>query len=239
MQHFRSLETDADFTKDIARRENNPLQKDKRNPKEEALRPEAKEPSLAPSRGRREAAGCPQHTGNFGFNSFDLLTFALLAFNGVLSTINNLNNDNNNNNINAGNHVSDTYNEANSNSDSSSVVIIVVPPIGRRKRGRRGRGVVGNGSETDQGHLRLFGSAIERSFRMFQNISGVADKNDPCEAVLEVCSYLQEAVDLHGSGVLSGFASRAQRGGLAVDWLQKSECQVPQCPLGAVRDRNG
>lgn len=239
MEHFRSLQTDVHFINVSVRREASPLQTDQRNPKEEDSTSEARRPSLTPPRGRRAAAGCPQHVGNFGFNSFDLLTFALLAFNGVFNVINNLNNDNNNNNINAGNHVSDTYNEANSNTDSSSVVVVVVPPIGRRRR-RGGRGVDGGGSEAapaDRGTLRLLESTIERSFRMFQNISVAADMKDPCEALLEVCSYLQEAEDLHGSGVLSGLASRVQRGELAVDFLQKNECQLPRCPLGAFKKR--
>ena len=96
---------------------------------------------LVPLEGVREKrSGCPGDTGNFGFNSFNLLTFALQVFNGILNTINtvnnnnnNDNNNNNNNNDNNGNNVNSNVNEQNSNVESMTSLVVMV----RRKRRKR------------------------------------------------------------------------------------------------------
>ena len=41
-------------------------------------------------------SGCPSGEGNYGFNSFNFMTFVLLVFNLVANINNNLNNNNNN-----------------------------------------------------------------------------------------------------------------------------------------------
>ena len=41
-------------------------------------------------------SGCPSGEGNYGFNSFNFMTFVLLIFNLVANVNNNLNNNNNN-----------------------------------------------------------------------------------------------------------------------------------------------
>ena len=41
-------------------------------------------------------SGCPGGEGNYGFNSFNFMTFVLLVFNLVANVNNNLNNNNNN-----------------------------------------------------------------------------------------------------------------------------------------------
>ena len=41
-------------------------------------------------------SGCPSGEGNYGFNSFNFMTFVLLVFNLVANVNNNLNNNNNN-----------------------------------------------------------------------------------------------------------------------------------------------
>ena len=40
---------------------------------------------------------CPSGVGNFGFNSFNFLTFMVMTFNAVANVNNNINNNNNNN----------------------------------------------------------------------------------------------------------------------------------------------
>ncbi|XP_068236922.1 putative uncharacterized protein DDB_G0288973 [Palaemon carinicauda] len=85
---------------------------------------------------RRRRSTCPGGVGNFGFNSFNLLTFALQVFNGVINTINNINNNNNNNNINALNSANSNFNQQTSNTNSMSMLMIIVPP-GKRRRRRR------------------------------------------------------------------------------------------------------
>ncbi|KAK4310509.1 hypothetical protein Pmani_017937 [Petrolisthes manimaculis] len=78
--------------------------------------------------------GCPGNIGNFGFNSYNLLTFALQVFNGVVNTINSLNNNNNNNNINSVTNANSNANEQNSNVDSMSQVTVVVASKRRRRK---------------------------------------------------------------------------------------------------------
>ena len=48
------------------------------------------------SRKVKRDSGCPSGEGNYGFNSFNFMTFVLLVFNLVANINNNLNNNNNN-----------------------------------------------------------------------------------------------------------------------------------------------
>ena len=46
---------------------------------------------------RVKRSPCPSGVGNFGFNSFNFLTFMVMTFNAVANVNNNINNNNNNN----------------------------------------------------------------------------------------------------------------------------------------------
>ncbi|KAK3862244.1 hypothetical protein Pcinc_031875 [Petrolisthes cinctipes] len=83
---------------------------------------------------RASRHGCPGNIGNFGFNSYNLLTFALQVFNGVINTINNLNNNNNNNNINSVTNANSNANEQNSNVNSMTQLTVVAASKRRRRK---------------------------------------------------------------------------------------------------------
>ncbi|KAK7082773.1 hypothetical protein SK128_009607 [Halocaridina rubra] len=142
----------------------------------------------------RSKRGC-QGTGHYGFNSYDLLTFALLTFNGVISTINNVNINNNNNNVNADNITDETYNEVNSNSESSSSVIIIVPPIGRRRK------------RNDKKYLSPFHisyeTAVNDAFNVLLKINEFSGDYITCKVEYELCVYFKNSHGKFGSGILN------------------------------------
>ena len=82
---------------------------------------------------RNKRSSCPGGVGNFGFNSFNFMTFVLLTLNAVANTNNNINNNNNNNvNINY-NTVNQDSNNVVSNSENMNMVTATILPVpGRR-----------------------------------------------------------------------------------------------------------
>merc|ERR1719350_524446 len=82
---------------------------------------------------RQKRQACPGGVGNFGFNSFNFMTFVLLTLNAVANVNNNINNNNNNNvNINY-NTINQGSNNVVSNSENTNMVMAVILPVpGRR-----------------------------------------------------------------------------------------------------------
>ena len=81
----------------------------------------------------RHKRSCPGGVGNFGFNSFNFMTFVLLTLNAVANTNNNINNNNNNNiDINY-NTINQDSNNVVSNSENMNMVTATILPVpGRR-----------------------------------------------------------------------------------------------------------
>ena len=83
---------------------------------------------------RRKRSDCPGGVGNFGFNTYNLLTFMLMSFNHVSNVIVNTNNNRNNNN---NNDFQATFGAINSNNNDveatqtgSTMTMITVTPVG-------------------------------------------------------------------------------------------------------------
>ena len=90
-------------------------------------------PASPPGHRGPRGAGCPGGEGNYGFNSFNFMTFTLLVFNLVANVNNNLNNNNNNankNNINAINQ--DSNNVASNTNAVNQIGVTVLPIPGKR-----------------------------------------------------------------------------------------------------------
>ena len=74
-------------------------------------------------------SGCPGGEGNYGFNSFNFMTFVLLVFNLVANVNNNLNNNNNNANKNNINAVNQDSNSVSSNTNAVNQLMVTILPI--------------------------------------------------------------------------------------------------------------
>jgi len=85
-------------------------------------------PPQLPHRVNR-GTGCPGGEGNYGFNSFNFMTFTLLVFNLVANVNNNLNNNNNNANKNNINAISQDSNNVASNTNAVNQIGVTVLPI--------------------------------------------------------------------------------------------------------------
>lgn len=162
---------------------------------------DGEERAPSPPSSRVKRSGCPGGVGNFGFNSYNLLTFALQVFNGVINTINNMNNNNNNDNINAGNNANSNYNEQNSNVMSMSMLVIVVPP-GRRKRdvweSENGGCLLG---QTEEESLQ----AIEKTYSAISDIADTLQEKPEC-AKYVLCVNIRDSYTKYGLQVLSEMA---------------------------------
>jgi len=78
---------------------------------------------------RRTRQACPGGVGNFGFNSFNFMTFVLLTLNAVANVNNNINNNNNNNvDINY-NTINQDSNDVISNSENMNMVMAMILPV--------------------------------------------------------------------------------------------------------------
>ena len=78
---------------------------------------------------RIKRQSCPGGVGNFGFNSFNFMTFVLLTLNAVANTNSNINNNNNNNvDINY-NTINQDSNSVVSNSENTNMVMAVILPV--------------------------------------------------------------------------------------------------------------
>lgn len=96
------------------------------NPEEHFSKNEV--PSPLPHRLKR-GSGCPGGEGNYGFNSFNFMTFTLLVFNLVANVNNNLNNNNNNANKNNVNAITQDSNNVASNTNAVNQIGVTVLPI--------------------------------------------------------------------------------------------------------------
>ena len=82
---------------------------------------------------RTKRQSCPGGVGNFGFNSFNFMTFVLLTLNAVANVNNNINNNNNNNNDINYNTINQDSNNVVSNSENTNMVMAIILPVpGRR-----------------------------------------------------------------------------------------------------------
>ena len=79
---------------------------------------------------------CPSGVGNYGFNSFNFLTFMVMVANVVANVNNNINNNNNNNNDINLNSITQDSNSVVSNSDNmNSIMAEILPiPVGKRRK---------------------------------------------------------------------------------------------------------
>ena len=78
---------------------------------------------------------CPSGVGNYGFNSFNFLTFMVMVANVVANVNNNINNNNNNNNDINLNSVTQDSNSVVSNSDNmNSIMAEILPVPGKRRK---------------------------------------------------------------------------------------------------------
>jgi len=78
---------------------------------------------------RQTRQACPGGVGNFGFNSFNFMTFVLLTLNAVANVNNNINNNNNNNvDINY-NTINQDSNNVISNSENMNMVMAMILPV--------------------------------------------------------------------------------------------------------------
>lgn len=78
---------------------------------------------------RQKRSSCPGGVGNFGFNSFNFMTFVLLTLNAVANVNNNINNNNNNNvDINY-NTINQDSNNVVSNSENMNMVMAMILPV--------------------------------------------------------------------------------------------------------------
>jgi len=78
---------------------------------------------------RQTRQACPGGVGNFGFNSFNFMTFVLLTLNAVANVNNNINNNNNNNvDINY-NTINQDSNSVISNSENMNMVMAMILPV--------------------------------------------------------------------------------------------------------------
>jgi len=101
---------------------------------------------------------CPSGVGNFGFNSFNFLTFMVMTFNAVANVNNNINNNNNNNQDINLNSISQDSNSVVSNSDNMNTVMATILPVPGRKR----RSIGCNIREKAVDLLRLLTTEISR-----------------------------------------------------------------------------
>ena len=83
-------------------------------------------------RGKR--SDCPGGVGNFGFNTYNLLTFMLMSFNHVSNVIVNTNNNRNNNNNNdfqaSLGSINTNQNDVEATQTGSTMTMITVTPVG-------------------------------------------------------------------------------------------------------------
>ena len=89
-------------------------------------------------RDAKPSPSCPGGIGNFGFNSYDLLTFALLVMGAVSSAVivntnKNENNDNNNDLQASFGQLTTNNQMASGEQTSTNMAVITVPPAGKRK----------------------------------------------------------------------------------------------------------
>ena len=83
---------------------------------------------------RQKRSDCPGGIGNFGFNTYNLITFMLMSFNHISNVIVNTNNNRNNNN---NNDFQATFGSINTNNQEveatqtgSTMTMITVTPVG-------------------------------------------------------------------------------------------------------------
>ena len=96
---------------------------------EEKFRDLEEQQSKSFSHRRIKRQSCPGGVGNFGFNSFNFMTFVLLTLNAVANTNNNINNNNNNNNDINYNTINQDSNNIVSNSENTNMVMAVILPV--------------------------------------------------------------------------------------------------------------
>lgn len=191
--------------------------------------PEATQSEETKGAARWKRSGCPGGIGNFGFNSYNLLTFALQAFNGVINTINNLNNNNNNNNINSGNNANSNFNEQSSNVNSMSMLVVVVPPAGRRKRELWEK--TENGRCVQNKHDVELHRVLRDTYSTISHIIKVSEKNIHCGKYI-LCLSIQNSSARYGLQVLSEISRQKELWNkLLKPMLNAGDCSAlfPEC----------
>ncbi|XP_064079465.1 superoxide-generating NADPH oxidase heavy chain subunit C-like [Macrobrachium nipponense] len=153
---------------------------------------------------RPKRSACPGGVGNFGFNSFNLLTFALQVFNGVINTINNVNNNNNNNNINAANSANSNFNQQTSNTNSMSMLVVVVPP-GRKRRDEWNNESGGCASQGNDEEVRR---VVEDTYSTLAEIMKLSDTDMASCGQYVLCLNVQNSLARYGFQALSTMAGR-------------------------------
>ncbi|XP_066965464.1 uncharacterized protein [Macrobrachium rosenbergii] len=177
---------------------------------------------------RPKRSVCPGGVGNFGFNSFNLLTFALQVFNGIINTINNVNNNNNNNNINAANSANSNFNQQTSNTNSMSMLVVVVPP-GRRRRDEWNNESARCASQEDDEEVRR---VVEDTYSTLAEIVKLSDTDMESCGQYVLCLSVQNSLARYGFQVLSTMAGRESLWESIVEPMMNSQgCSelYPEC----------
>jgi len=123
---------------------------------------------------RSATVSCPGGIGNFGFNSYDLLTFSLLVMGAVSSAVivntnKNENNDNNNDLEASFGQVNTNNQMASSDQTNTNMAIITVPPTGTPVVVPGGR-MLSNGSMIFLPETRIPGVSWEsKTFKVYDN----------------------------------------------------------------------
>ncbi|XP_071527851.1 uncharacterized protein [Panulirus ornatus] len=210
---------------DLPSTQNTPAVKDRSN--------EASEATHIKGGVRRERSQCPSGIGNLGFNSYNFLTFALQAFNGVINTINNINNNNNNNNnnnINSGNNVNSNFNQETSNVNAMSMLIVVVPPVGRRRKRELWENTE-NGHCSQDNNDREIHRVIQETYSAISNINQMSKKDIYCGKYI-LCLNIQDNYARYGLHILSELSHQEKLwGNIVKPMLDHGKCSslFPEC----------
>jgi len=141
---------------------------------------------------RNKRMSCPGGVGNFGFNSFNFMTFVLLTLNAVANTNNNINNNNNNNiDINY-NTINQDSNNLVSNSENMNMVTATILPVpGRRSLDLLNKSLKHHISKRCAGQTKLTVQDLVKMEVLEQVQRIIMEKREECEG-LAVCQAIKQ-----------------------------------------------
>jgi len=141
---------------------------------------------------RKKRMSCPGGVGNFGFNSFNFMTFVLLTLNAVANTNNNINNNNNNNiDINY-NTVNQDSNNVISNSENMNMVTATILPVpGRRSLDLINKSLRHHVSKRCAKNVNITVLDLLKMEMLEQAESIILEKREECEG-LAVCQAIKQ-----------------------------------------------
>lgn len=140
---------------------------------------------------RQKRMSCPGGVGNFGFNSFNFMTFVLLTLNAVANTNNNINNNNNNNiDINY-NTINQDSNNVVSNSENMNMVTATILPVpGRRSLGLLNKSLRHHLGKRCAGNVKMTVLDLMKMEVLEQAERIIMEQREECEG-LAVCQAIK------------------------------------------------